>query len=557
MRTRFILTALAAAVAVLSGCRNTEQEAPVPSMKTVRFRAETDAETRTAFAKAENGIYQTLWTQNDREILLSLNYGEARSTEIFASDDGKTATFDASFDAAAASAPYTFYAVSPASAARAISPSRRAWSVYIAANQTPSALSVDEAAQLIVAKSASSAELPDETELRFSHLTAYGRISLKNVEIGDAVAKRVELVFSTPVVGQWYWGEDGTLVSNGASHTITLNTDASGDLWFACAPVDVGGASMSLSLFTDQGVLRKTIVFPAGRSFSSGKVSRFSVDMADAESILADDSFTRVTDVSELVEGGEYLIVNDAETYALGAQNNEGTKHRDQVAILVENGKVVDPGTSTILILESGSSSGTWSFQTGSGYLSAAESKNILQESAEKNNYSSWTVTVSEGKTTIQAKAGQASLIKYNGLATRFSCYKETASNMSDVVLFRRPKSSENPVAVDPLLSFAEYGSYLKEASWTYAPGSDQIQRIREADGTVTFLLLNPTTFKQLEVKGFDPSLHKGQKADVSVRYRMCSNVVLAESYTFVVAAEDGPKVWLSDGLGQGIILKK
>ena len=239
-------------LAALAGCRNAEQDVPdASSVKTVRFLAGA-ADTRTAFEEAVNGVYQTRWTCNDSEVLLSLNYGKAEASAVTPSADGKTASFEASFDASAATSPYTFYAVSPASAARAISPSRSAWSVYIAAEQTPSAQSVDEAAQLLAAKSAASASLPDEVDLHFAHLTAYGRITLNNLELGEAVVRKVELVFSTPVVGEWYWGEDGTLTSNGGSHTITLNTDASGDLWFACAPVDVSGATMTLTVFTDQ-----------------------------------------------------------------------------------------------------------------------------------------------------------------------------------------------------------------------------------------------------------------------------------------------------------------
>ena len=254
------------ALASLAGCRNVEQEVPEgTSVKTVRFHAGTDA-TRTAFAAPENGVYQTLWTENDSDVLLSLNYGKAETSAVTPSADGTTATFEASFDASAASAPYTFYAVSPASAARAISPSRSAWSVYIAADQKPLATSVDEAAQLLVAKSAASATLPTEVDLHFSHLTAYGRIALKNLELGDATVNKAELVFSTPVVGEWYWAEDGTLTSNGASHTITLDTDASGDLWFACAPVDVSGATMKLCLFTSKGNLEKGITFPRAAS---------------------------------------------------------------------------------------------------------------------------------------------------------------------------------------------------------------------------------------------------------------------------------------------------
>lgn len=281
-----------AALWALAGCRTAEQEAP-ETTRTVRFRA-VGADTRTAFAAPEEGIYRTLWTENDEDILLSLNYGEACPSAVTAAQDGVTATFEATFDATTARAPFTFYAISPASAARAISPSRQAWSVSIAAEQTPLPASVDEAAQLLVAKSAATEVLPGDVDLHFSHLTAYGRVALRNLELGDAVVSKVDLIFGTPVVGEWYWAEDGTLTSNGASHTITLHTDASGDLWFACAPVDVSSTTLSINVYTDKGIFFKEIAFPAGRRFVSGKVARFTVDMTGIESAgtAGDDPLT-------------------------------------------------------------------------------------------------------------------------------------------------------------------------------------------------------------------------------------------------------------------------
>ena len=555
--SRSFLMALVA-VAALAGCRNVEQEvAESASVKTVRFHAGT-VDTRTAFAAPEEGVYRTLWTENDREILLSLNYGKAEGAAVASSADGRTASFEAAFDASTATAPYTFYAVSPASAARAISPSRTAWSVNIAAVQTPLPTSVDEAAQLLVAKSDGMTALPDEVDLHFSHLTAYGRVTLKNLDLGEETAKRVDLIFSTPVVGEWYWGEDGTIVSNGASHTVTLNTDASGDLWFACAPVSVGGATLTLKLYTDQTVLSKTITFPEGRSFASGKVARFSVDMANAEASVFDESFLPVTDLSELVEGGAYLIVNVDKTFALGAQSDDGTPHRVQEAIVLEDGKIVDMGGATVLTLTSGASAGTWSFLTDTGYLTAAESKNILQESSEKNGLSSWSISISEdGIATIRAQEGASTLIKYNASATRFSCYKESATNMDDVILYRRPTGADNPSVEDRLTESSEYGSYLDGAQWTYTRGTDQIFRGYGDDGSVTFTLIDPSAKKQLVVTGFDPTLTQGQQATVAVEYRIGSQVVLVKSYTMTVVREDGPKVWLSAGNGRGIILKK
>ena len=555
--SRSFLMALVA-VAALAGCRNVEQEVPESaSLKTIRFHAGTE-ETRTAFAAPEEGVYRTLWTENDREILLSLNYGKAEGSAVAISADSRTASFEASFDASTATAPYTFYAVSPASAARAISPSRTAWSVNIAAVQTPLPTSVDEAAQLLVAKSDGMTSLPDEVDLHFSHLTAYGRVTLKNLDLGEETVKKVDLIFSTPVVGEWYWGEDGTIVSNGASHTITLNTDASGDLWFACAPVSVGGATLVVKVYGTQTVLSKEITFPEGRTFASGKVARFSVDMAGAEAIVFDGAFLPVTSVSDLVEDGEYVIVNVEGTYALGAQSNEGTAHREQVEVVMEDGRVVDAGEATVLTLKAGDREGTWSFHTGSGYLTAAASKNVLQESSVKNGLSSWSISLpGDGTAIIQAQEGASTLIKYNASADRFSCYKESANNMHDVVLYRRATGADNPTAVDPLTENDGYGCYLDDARWVYSRGTDQIFRSYVDDGSVEFILLDPASRKQLVVSGFDPSLTQGQETEISVQYRQGSQILLAKSYRLTVVREDGPKVWLSAGKGKGIILKK
>ena len=551
-----IRTTLAAlsALAIFAGCRNVEQEIPeTESVKTVRFRAAT-ADTRTAFTEAVDGVYQTLWTENDSEILLSLNYGKAEGSAVTRSADGTTASFAASFDAAATTSPYTFYAVSPASAARAISPSRGAWSVYVAAEQTPSALSVDEGAQLLVAKSSSSATLPDEVDLHFSHLTAYGRITLKNLNLDGATVTKADLVFDTPVVGEWYWGEDGKIVSNGASHTISLHTDASGDLWFACAPVSVGGCKMSLSLFTDKGVLSKEITFPEGRSFTSGKVARFSVDMANAE-WRQEQAFMLLSDASLLQAGDQILIVNKPGTYALGAQVEAETPHREQAAVTVVDDTVTDAGEATVLTLVAGSAQGTWALKTDSGYLCAESIGNALTENKKVDGYSSWSITISKGNATVTASSGGSKLLRYHSTSAYFSCYP-SATNTAAVCIYRKSGLSV-PVKEDPLVERTEYGSYMAGAERTYVKGSDQLSRRYTTDGKVEFCILNDSEREQVVISGYDPSLSKGATAEVSFQFRRGYNVLREESLVLTVVKEDGPKVWLGDGTGKGFIIKK
>ena len=548
---QYCLAALAA-LALLSGCRNVEQELPeATSVKTVHFHAGT-AETRTAFAEAVNGVYQTLWTANDSNVLLSLNYGKAEKSAVTVAAGGKTASFEATFDASSASAPYTFYAVSPASAARAISPSRKAWSVSIASEQTPLPASVDESAQLLVAKSAGVQTLPEEVDLHFSHLTAYGRITLKNLSLGDASVRKVELVFSTPVVGEWYWGEDGSLTGNGASHTITLNTDASGDLWFACAPVDVSGQTMRLTVYSGQGAFTKEITFPEGLRFTSGKVARFSVDM---EGLGVDyTAYYLVTDIAALEEGAHVLFLNADRTSALGAQDGN---YRQAVTtgFSVSDDRVVltDGSAVTVFTMEAGTSRDTWSFKEAGGYLaSVSQDRNYIQLLADKNANASWTLSFDrDGTANAMAKAGTRKLLRYDAAGSRFSCFR---SGQEMVRLYRRGKGS--PAPEDPFGDFSEYGFYLGGFERTYQRGADQMAR-SYVDGRLEFVLLNASTKEQLVISGYDPSLHKGGEARVSVQYRKGFNTLLDQEYTLTVIRESGPKVWLGNGSGQGIILKK
>ena len=551
---KYCLAALSA-LTVLAGCRTQEQEIQEPSsVKTVRFHAET-ADTRTAFAEAVNGVYETRWTGNDSEILLSLNYGKAETSAVKISADGRTASFEAAFDASTASAPYTFYAVSPASAARAISPSRKAWSVSIAAEQTPSALSVDEAAQLLVAKSAAGAKLPDEVALHFSHLTAYGRISVRNLELGEAKVLKVELTFSTPVVGEWYWGEDGTLTANGDSHTITLHTDASDDLWFACAPVDVSGQTLKLVFYTDHGNLMKEITFPEGRSFASGKVARFSVDMAGIE-FQKGSVFVPLTDVSLMKAGEKYLILSADQAYALGPQvTASSTAYRERVPVTVEDGILVDPGDAAILELRRGVSTGTWSFHSSTGYIAAGKTGNALRTIAGRSDYSSWVVSISGKEAKLQAQKGESTYLRYNSSSPRFACYS-TASSQKGIILYRMVEAEMGAVEEDPLTAKTEYGSYMKGAERKYVKGVDQLLR-SYPDGKLEFVILNASAKEQFVISGFDPNLRKGDLATVTVRHRKGFNMLKEETYALKVVKEDGPTVWLGDGSGQGFILKK
>lgn len=562
--TRIKNTALLLAAALATGACHvtTEQGAEAPAVyKTVVFRA-CEVETKTAFGPGQDGIYPTLWTNGDHAVKLALNFTEAAESAVTPDEGGRTASFSADIDASVTQAPYTFYAVSPASAARALSPSRKAWNICIPSVQTPLEGSVDEAAQLLAAASPASDAVPGTIDLHFNHLTAYGRMTLKNLDLGGAGVIRTELTCSTPIIGDWYWEcTDGHVITdNGASSTITLNTQATEDIWFACAPVDMSGQRMTITVYTDKGVLAKEITFPEGRSFKAGRIAVFSVDMSGAGNEQANTEFRLLADASKLKPGDQIIITDNLGTVALGGQSKGNNPYRFSVPIAISYGVVTDAGEAEILTVEAGGSGNTWALKASGGYLCTLKSGNSLSVQSTVTDNSSWTISItSSGAATIQALAGSSTFLRYNNLTPRFSAYSSNSSIKDPVAIYLKAAAEEAaPAEDDPLTGFSEYGCYLNGNNRTYSPGSDQISRQYSADGEQTFVILNPSEREQLAVTGYRKSMVKGDDVTVTVNWRKSfSTIQNGTSYKLKVVKEEGPKVWLGRGNGEGFIIKK
>jgi hypothetical protein len=127
-------------------------------------------------------------------------------------------------------------------------------------------------------------------DVRFNHLTAYGKLSLKNVT-GTPV--RLTLISDQALSGSCYVALDGGAVSTrDGAHTLTIdleNLAVSGgnlnDIWFACLPANLAGTPLTVLLETKEGNTYKRTIPQLGEAmnFVSGRIVRFSVNMAAAE----------------------------------------------------------------------------------------------------------------------------------------------------------------------------------------------------------------------------------------------------------------------------------
>ena len=546
---------LASALAVFSCSREMEVEIPEPvqnndpSAWVVRFSA-TQTDTKAQFGEAENGAYPTLWTDNDTEVKLSLNYGGVKGAAVTPAGDKRTASFAATFDFTGLTAPYVFYSVSPSSAAKALSPSREAWKVTIPCTQTPSATSVDEAGIILAATSDAFSEVTDisEVNLYFNHLTAYGRLSLADLalESGETVSG-VELTVTTPIVGDWYWNTSGSTITDyGASSTLTINTTRTSDIWFACAPVDVSGEMMTVTVFTSLGYHEQLVEFPAGRRFEAGRTAVFSVNMAGAD-------FTAAGSGSG---GGDVVVLSEE----------------------FDNDTTSDSSTefsSSKFPNFSGSTSKAYTSQFGGVKLgSSSASGYITSKSLDLSN--SFTVTLNvlryntdSGK--VQVTVGDVTKeITPTTTDTAYSLDFDAATSASTVriatstkrayidnVIITRHDGGSGAAGPDPLLQESAYGCYLGTGlEWEYNPGEEQVTRSYDTNGMQTYTLIDPAEVEELEIVGYKKSYVKGDSFTVSVQWRKGISTIHSESYDVTLIKEEGPKVWLSDGT-HGVIIKK
>jgi hypothetical protein len=290
MKNKALLIMLSAAT-VAAGCRMQESgDAPEPVREgsDVHFIATSDALTRSTFGNPDGSTYPTYWTGNET-VAISLNYDEQQKVGVSVNETHTVAEFSY---APAEAASYTFYIVTPASALETPSPSREALRIAVPAAQKPLVNSVDEAAQVFYAKSNTTTQKPVSVNVRFNHLTAYGKLTLKHVT-GTPV--RLTLVADRPIAGSCYVAQgDGAVSTKDGSYSLYLdltNLSVSGgnlnDVWFASLPADLAGKPLTVLLETVQGKTYKRTVSALGEAmkFVSGRIAKFSVDMASAEQV--------------------------------------------------------------------------------------------------------------------------------------------------------------------------------------------------------------------------------------------------------------------------------
>ena len=481
------LFVIVASMVTFAGCQKEENNAPASQTKTVEFFANS-IETKTAFGAPEGKSYPTLWTANDSEIKLSLNYVSPKDVAVIPASDYTSAKFSAEISDDE-SGSYTFYALSPSTAFNSFNSASKYLSANIPTAQTPLATSVDEKAQILYSISDTFETMPGSVNLNFKHFTAYGKLSFKNLALGDAQVTSVAITSSVKFAGRWnYVVETDVFEENSGASEITLNTNSTENLWFACAPVDMDGQTLTFTVNTDKGPLSKTVTL-TNKKFEAGQIATMVVDMAGIE-FAQSKVYELVTSVDVLTPESEIIIVAAASNFALSTAQNGN--NRGQAAITKSSDKptISDPGAGVqVIVLEEGTVDGTFAFNVANGYLFAPTGGNYLRTTNTLNANASWNISItSAGIATVKAEVSSKNWMRYNSNNSIFSCYD---SGQLDICIYKRQGTGIAPL---PKLTAPVVTAELSEdetgidVSWTLVENatSYEVSCTGQADVTVS-----------------------------------------------------------------------
>ena len=293
--------------------------------------------------------------------------------------------------------------------------------------------------------------------------TTVKAIAVNSVGASDVATATYTRVAASPTITPDGNGEfEGSLVvtiepAAGTTAYYTLNGNAPDRNSDVCPETLTLKADATLKVIAYEGELASPLYtkeFTLKESASSGSGS-------------SSNTATLVEDVADLKVGDKVVIVASGYDYALSTTQNNN--NRGQVAITKNGNNVTLEEGVQILTLEEGTTSGSFAFYTGSGYLYAASSSaNHLKTQATNNANGSWSISIVGGVASIQANGSYTrNVMRYNQTSDLFSCYAEDNSQC-DVSLYKVNAATVEPYVLNVSVAgwatlFLDYNAEIPE----------------------------------------------------------------------------------------------
>lgn len=391
-----------------------ENVRPSESTQTITFTALTP-DTKTHFGAKDGKFYPTLWTGNEQ---VAVSYNGVAKTTASVSGSGKSASINAEITVDGTAAEHKFTLASPAAAITSLD---KGGDVYftIPSVQTPGEGTCDEAAQIIYATASCAAEaLNSNISLTFKHLTAYGNISVVLPE-GAGKVKQIELLTSATGLTGKYGYIYSEIAPKAEESKLTILTDKTTGIFFACAPADLTGKKLVVTVTTDKGVYEKDIDLTGKTlNFVAGKVSKFTVKDFKVKALVT-ESWNLVTDASTLKVGDELVIASNEKGVVAGNITKDYLS--EVTSTFSEDMSTITKLDDNAVIFTLGGKADAWTLSNSEGKLLGCTA---AKKVAWTNGTTTWKISIgTNSDATIQSTNTDYGRFLYNVNNSRFTTY--------------------------------------------------------------------------------------------------------------------------------------
>lgn len=152
------------------------------------------------------------------------------------------------------------------------------------------------------------------------------------------------------------------------------------------------------------------------------------------------EAWVLLTDISNLAVGDEIIIANTKDKVAMST--NQKSNNRGATSITINGNEATPSADTQIITVEAGTTSGTYAFNVGGGYLYAASSSgNQLKTQTSSNNANgSWKITITNaGVASVIAQGSNSrNVMQYNpnNGSPIFACY--SSASQQALSLYKR-----------------------------------------------------------------------------------------------------------------------
>ena len=277
---------------------------------------------------------------------------------------------------------------------------------------------------------------------------------------------------------------------------MTILTDKTTGIFFACAPADLNGKNLVVTVTTDKGVYEKDIdLKDKNLSFKAGKVSKFTVTGFKMKALVT-ESWNLVTDASTLKVGDELVIASNEKGVVAGNITKDylsvvTSTFSDDMSTIAELGQGA-------VVFTLGGEADAWTLSNSEGeLLGCTEVKKV----AWANGTTTWKINIgTNSDATIQSTNTSYGRFLYNVQSTRFTTYTSAPNagmllpqiyrHETTIVDPNKPVLTITPGKYDTKIPAAGQTLTFKvmtnQAEWTVTSSDDANFAVAKADDGFT-----------------------------------------------------------------------